>query len=534
MRHRLFVFTVCIICVSTDSARAETDRELVAKIDTAIARAVKFLASKQSPDGAWRSGVYAPFKAGDALTPLVMTALLPLPVDDATSEPCARGMQYLSELSRRTFENPAGLKSIAYPAYTAAYTTIALHQNRRAEDGAIRSKWLQALRDLQLTEASGWKPDDVEYGGWTYGHAAARRPADGQVLGPLDQPNMSATALALVALQLGGVSGEDATLDKALRFVERLRNEDGGFFFISADGVRNKAGVDPNDASRFLSYGSATADALRSLLACGVPHGEMANGARDWLATRFSASAHPGTYAADRKAAQNALYFYWAAAFAQAFGQLEAVTVAPRILPDESAGDTWSQALAKSLLDRQQQDGNWQNPLVDQREDDPIIATSFAIQSLSSCRAMLASESRPDVAGVDETFTCHARDAVCHGEKLQFEPQPQKNTLGCWVNEKDWASWQIAVEKPGEYEVIVWQGCGAGEGGSAVAVQVGDEKVSFKVEATGHFQHFQPRLAGTLKINSAGRQELVLKCLHKAKVAVADVRQIRLVPVAVQ
>ena len=45
-----------------------------ARIDTSLSAATDFLLAAQSPDGAWRSEVYAAFKEGDALTPLVLTA----------------------------------------------------------------------------------------------------------------------------------------------------------------------------------------------------------------------------------------------------------------------------------------------------------------------------------------------------------------------------------------------------------------------------------------------------------------------------
>lgn len=512
-----------VLCVSFSLAVAETDQKLVARIDVAVAKAAKFLASKQSPDGAWRSDVYAPFKEGDTLTPLVMTALLPLPIDDTTEPVCDRGMQYLAELSKRTFENPDGLKSLAYPVYTAANITIALHQNRRGEDEAIRAKWIQALRDLQLTEATGWNPEDVEYGGWTYGHTAAKKPAETEALGNLDQPNLSASAFALVALGTSGTSVHDAAMQRGLKFVSLLQNGDGGFFFIHDDKVRNKAGVDASGVGEFRSYGSTTADGLRSLIACGAGSTDSASAARKWLSSHLEPSMHPGKYSEDRKGAQNALYYYWAASMSQAL----------RVQSHErSEGNAWAADLADSLIAKQLAEGGWRNPAVDQREDDPIIATSFALQALTTCRLMLSSDERSLANGqVGHNLTCHARDAKCHGEKLQYEPQPQKHTLGFWVNAADYATWKIAVEKPGEYEVVVWQGCGAGQGGSEVAIGIGDQVVKFTVDETGHFQHFKKRSVGRLKL-PAGEQELTLKALKKAKGAVADVRQIRLIPVA--
>jgi len=49
------------------------------------------------------------------------------------------------------------------------------------------------------------------------------------------------------------------------------------------------------------------------------------------------------------------------------------------------------------------------------------------------------------------------------------------------------------------------------------------------VEDTGHFQNFVERAAGTIKIEK-GESRLELRALKKAKGAVMDVRQVKLVP----
>ena len=119
---------------------------------------------------------------------------------------------------------------------------------------------------------------------------------------------------------------------------------------------------------------------------------------------------------------------------------------------------------------------------------------------------------------------------MTHGEKLRFEPQPHKNTVGYWVNTEDWCEWHFTA-KPGDYKVYIWQGCGTGQGGSEVGVASGNTTVKFIVEDTGHFQNFKQREIGVLKLNDTGDYKLRLKPIKKAKNAVMDVRRIKLVPV---
>jgi hypothetical protein len=130
----------------------------------------------------------------------------------------------------------------------------------------------------------------------------------------------------------------------------------------------------------------------------------------------------------------------------------------------------------------------------------------------------------------DGSITLAAHNAVCHGRLLRYEPQPHKNTVGYWADENDWCEWTFKVGKPGSFKVLLLQGCGKGQGGSAIKIVAGGQTLETTVEDTGHFQNFVERPAGTLKIDKAGTFTLEIRAAKKAKGAVMDVRQIRLVP----
>jgi hypothetical protein len=120
--------------------------------------------------------------------------------------------------------------------------------------------------------------------------------------------------------------------------------------------------------------------------------------------------------------------------------------------------------------------------------------------------------------------------AVVHGDKLRYEPQPHKNTIGYWTVETDWCEWQLNATQPGKYKVHVLQGCGKGHGGSKAQIRVGDSHLIFTVEDTGHFQNFKDREVGTLEITRTGKQSIQIRPLSKANIAVMDIRQVRLTP----
>lgn len=126
---------------------------------------------------------------------------------------------------------------------------------------------------------------------------------------------------------------------------------------------------------------------------------------------------------------------------------------------------------------------------------------------------------------------CHARDVTTHGEKVQYEPKPEKNTVGFWVNAREWIHWDFSTHRDGKYKVEILQGCGKGEGGSEVRLSIGVQDLKFSVEDTGHFQNFVPREIGEVTL-PAGSHQIVVRPLRKAGIAVMDLRQIRLIPVA--
>lgn len=123
-------------------------------------------------------------------------------------------------------------------------------------------------------------------------------------------------------------------------------------------------------------------------------------------------------------------------------------------------------------------------------------------------------------------------NAITHSVMMRYEPATNKNCLGYWVNPNDSAEWKFHVTRPGSYGMEIWQGCGKGQGGSEVAVEVRANSgamikdARFVVEDTGHFQNFVPRNLGEVKFEEAGEYSLWVKPVKKKAAAVLDVRQV--------
>ena len=166
----------------------------------------------------------------------------------------------------------------------------------------------------------------------------------------------------------------------------------------------------------------------------------------------------------------------------------------------------------------------------------PTIAEALGAKLTAWRKEVDAKEMKPNPGYVpnpqskDGTVVLPARTAEVHGLQLRYEPLPHKNTLGFWTRGDDWASWEFTVAKPGAFAVEVLQGCGKGQGGSEVAIAVGEQSLSFTVEDTGHFQNFKARTVGQIKVDKPGRYTLTVKAKKKAA-AVMDLRSVTLKPI---
>ncbi len=191
--------------------------------------------------------------------------------------------------------------------------------------------------------------------------------------------------------------------------------------------------------------------------------------------------------------------------------------------------------------------------------DRPKQAKRLVIE-LDAAPRLLA-ELEPVAPVADGSLLLPAHLARVWGEKLRYEPQPFKNTVGYWVIPTDRAEWSFTLDRPGKFNVAILQGCGVGQGGSRAAMEfrrlttapddrasdvagtetgspqtigrapgnaVDQGRVRFEVRETGHFQNFQWRHLGTVELQ-VGTYVLVLHPEQIAKNALMDVRAIHLV-----
>ena len=326
----------------------------------ACARAIRWLVSQQNADGGWHGQAYDVFEDGRSLTPFVLLALLRTPDDVGTvpEDSVRRALAFISANS------PA---ESAFPTYA---TSLALRCEVRARHegwDARAAQHVAWLRRAQCSDETGCPRDDPAHGAW--GLDAARS-------GVFARADLSATCFALQALADAGVAASDPVMRRAAIFVTRCHNAsgDGGYFLSTNTPEANKAGT--CEGPSFKSYGTATADGVLARTALsGTPD---ADGVR-WLLARREAGRAPGFAPTDTSGWDLGVQCYYAAARSQLRDALRR--------EDDAAARAWEDAAVRSILADQRANGSWVSASSLMREDEPIVATVFCLETLARLRA---------------------------------------------------------------------------------------------------------------------------------------------------
>ena len=320
-------------------------------------------------DGGWHSRTYGLLRSGQSLTPFVLEALLQFPAD--LGPPQDRNIDRAIAFIKNNTQPDGSLGTADpgipdYPNYSTALAVSALRRAQRPgwEDQVRRMTTY--LRSQQFTEQNGWHKQDPVYGAWGMGGGRRTPPDTGHV-------DLSMTRYVIEALRAAATPTSDQLFESARVFIERCQNfdpkhpddSDGGFFFSTTEFDTNKAG---HDGQHFRSYGTTTADGILALLAAGAPLNDpRVLAAQRWLTTHHRDMNVPGFVGEAYQRWPRGLAFYYSAASLRAFRALGAETGATVI---------------DGLHRTQRPDGSWSNPENLVKEDDPLIATPFAIRAL--------------------------------------------------------------------------------------------------------------------------------------------------------
>ncbi|MBI5850563.1 MAG: hypothetical protein HZB39_05915 [Planctomycetes bacterium] len=321
--------------------------------DEAEALAAHWLESRQSDDGAFRSPAYGVLRAGLSTTALVAAAL------DATPGPLPARYRVAIEKALGFLGRAAEDEAASdYPNYTAALRLRVLGTRRPDAWRVSADRIVARLRAVQCGEARGVARSSDEHGGFDLGATTVALPQGAAA------PDLSTTAWVCEGLRAVDVAADDPLLADARAFALRCSTPDGGFSFFPPSPHR------PGKAGDGIAYGTATADGLRALIACGVPRDDpRVLAARRWLEARGDPSRVPGFDDA-HAAFADGLRAYWLASAALALRAAGGTPALRDAVRSEAA----------CLL---RGDGSWANPSSLMKEDDPLVATSLLLFALA-------------------------------------------------------------------------------------------------------------------------------------------------------
>jgi squalene-hopene/tetraprenyl-beta-curcumene cyclase len=314
------------------------------KRDAAIHKGLAYLRRSQKSNGSWSDNV--------GITALSTLALLNAGAHE--SDPTvSKGIEFL--LAHWHPAEEADYGHFGEGKYATYYTTLSILALDATQNPFYQAPYIVPARSWlvrsQWDEDCSWGEvhlDDWRYGGFGYGGEGTKR------------PDLSNTQWALLALHVAGLPPNDPTWRKALTFVERCQDDDGGFHYL------------PHNKD--YKGGSMTAAGLWGLTLCGQTRGDTALEAGiDWLARecKYSLDENPGGRG------QAALYYYYAS-----------LAKALSMSRKESIGelDDWYAQLSQVLIARQREDGSWVNKNHDHRENNPSLVTTYALMALQTRR----------------------------------------------------------------------------------------------------------------------------------------------------
>ncbi|BBO32078.1 prenyltransferase/squalene oxidase repeat-containing protein [Lacipirellula parvula] len=365
-RHATLFLAVAVCGISfADCSGAETVKAEATPYEQAVAKGLDYLNKNAQPDGGFST------RLGPGITGLAATAMLRHDVE--RDDPIvAKALQFMQGCVQ---EN--GSITMVKPGTTNYDTSIGLECFVAANDDGrydeIVAGAVDFLTHVQRDEEEERKPSDADYGGLGY---HAKTPGG----------DLSNTHMMLDAIESAGVKPDVPAVEKSLIFVSRCQNlasehntlefaakvNDGGFYYSPCHTGYGAAGKAAEGGVK--SYASMTFCGLKCMLYAGLtPDDPRVQAAIKWLQKNYSVDSNAGLGTSGQY-----YHFYVMARTLAALGS-------PTFEDANGVKHDWRKELTEELIKRQNPDGSWTNKDNRWYENDPNLATSFALLALSYC-----------------------------------------------------------------------------------------------------------------------------------------------------
>lgn len=127
----------------------------------------------------------------------------------------------------------------------------------------------------------------------------------------------------------------------------------------------------------------------------------------------------------------------------------------------------------------------------------------------------------------DGTLDLPASKCEVYGKTLEY--MTEERALGWWNSPDDHAVWSIEVASEGTYEVWLDWSCALEAAGNTFQLVGAKQALEGKILSTFSWQNFRKAKFGEIELAN-GKTRLDLKVVPPIKVALADIRAVRLVP----
>jgi squalene-hopene/tetraprenyl-beta-curcumene cyclase len=354
------ILLLCALATAALFAEPQDDfGKLEARCRARMERAVAYLAKAQKGNGSFGGG-----ELQTPLTALIVDSLIQSKAAAPSDPPTAKGLSFLQSKIRPDGSIQADAIESNYIASVCLSAFSSANKDRQYKVAV--EKLIQHLKKEQWDEGEGIDGKDVRYGGLGYGGKS--------------RPDLSVTAFAMEALHSAGVKPDDPVFRRAALFVGRCQNfsrdderhppagddsNDGGFFYTP---IGRREGREPE---RMHSYGSMTCSGLRCLrfAGAGIEDSRLA-AAKKWIVGHYTLKENPGR--------GNAGLYYYYRSFAKAMSALQSDV----LLDEKNRRHEWRVDLIRAVLLRQRPDGSWANDDRHWMENDPRLATAYALSAL--------------------------------------------------------------------------------------------------------------------------------------------------------
>jgi squalene-hopene/tetraprenyl-beta-curcumene cyclase len=351
----------------------QLDTSLANEVNAAVNRGLDWLAAAQQPEGYWSSSNFP------ALTALSLRAFV-LSQHPKKQEIVAKAVTYILSCVREDggiYREVAGQKGGGLSNYNTAICMAALHA---VGDPALVPVVQRARRFVAAGQHLG---GDVYNGGFGYDRSTGRAYTD--LLNTYYATEAMRETQSVEDQRPAGEKKVDVDWKAAAGYAEKLQNkpgagdEAGGFFYNPTDA---KAGATTNQDGVvvFRSFGTMTYAGLLALVYAEVDRKDTrVRSAFEWASRHWTLEENPGM-------GTQGLYFFYnvLTKSLSAYGQDMVPLKSGRLLD-------WRGAVGSKLVQIQRIDpangqGYWKNDNGRFWENDPVLATSYALVALELLR----------------------------------------------------------------------------------------------------------------------------------------------------